>query len=293
MRTIPEDLLNHLLSGATTTCNCWKITRNDQTVKGFTDHDNNLTVDGTVYQAASGFIGTEALSRIGLSVDNMEIHSALSSGALEEKDLANGLYDNAEVEIYLVNWAAPEQYILIKTGNIGEVKRGSHSFMAEIRGLSHLLQQPEGRLYQQTCDAELGDNHCRVDLETASYTATATLDAILEQHTLITDDLGAYPTGWFRGGKLTWLTGENTNAVAEIKSHQNQPSGETAGVTRLTMWRKFSSTPLAGDQFRITAGCDKRFATCKSKFNNQLNFRGFPHIPGNDFIIRSPANDDN
>jgi uncharacterized phage protein (TIGR02218 family) len=43
--------------------------------------------------------------------------------------------------------------------------------------------------------------------------------------------------------------------------------------------------PLAnGDLFVVTAGCDKRFETCRSKFSNTVNFRGFPHLPGNDFV---------
>ena len=39
---------------------------------------------------------------------------------------------------------------------------------------------------------------------------------------------------------------------------------------------------VVGDQVRLVAGCDKTFATCKAKFANALNFRGFPHLPGND-----------
>jgi uncharacterized phage protein (TIGR02218 family) len=34
--------------------------------------------------------------------------------------------------------------------------------------------------------------------------------------------------------------------------------------------------------FSVLAGCDKAFSTCKKKFDNALNFRGFPHLPGND-----------
>lgn len=37
--------------------------------------------------------------------------------------------------------------------------------------------------------------------------------------------------------------------------------------------------------FIAQAGCDKRFTTCRNKFGNGVNFRGFPHLPGNDFII--------
>lgn len=288
MRNLPPALASHLSSGVTTTCTCWKLITSDGNIKGFTDHDNNLNFDDLTYEAATGFIGTEALSRIGLSVDNTEIHSALSSGTLEEKDLANGLYDNAEIEVYLVNWQDSSQRILLRSGNVGEVKRSSLSFMAEVRGLAHHLQQPQGRLYQQTCDAELGDTRCAVDLNVPAYSITALVLNVTTDQQIQTDALAPFPSGWFNGGKLEWLSGENTGAFAEIKSHQ-KISADLAG---LTLWRRYNLAPQPTDQFKITAGCDKSFSACKVKFFNQLNFRGFPHIPGNDFVIKSPNQDD-
>jgi uncharacterized phage protein (TIGR02218 family) len=44
-----------------------------------------------------------------------------------------------------------------------------------------------------------------------------------------------------------------------------------------------------GDGFFIQAGCDKQFVTCRSKFGNGVNFRGFPAIPGDDTIVRYPT----
>ena len=34
----------------------------------------------------------------------------------------------------------------------------------------------------------------------------------------------------------------------------------------------------------LTAGCDKQLATCRAKFANAASYRGFPHMPGNDFL---------
>jgi uncharacterized phage protein (TIGR02218 family) len=48
-------------------------------------------------------------------------------------------------------------------------------------------------------------------------------------------------------------------------------------------WLPLAAAPEAGDAFEITAGCDKTFETCKAKFDNHRNFRGFPHMPGADF----------
>ena len=45
---------------------------------------------------------------------------------------------------------------------------------------------------------------------------------------------------------------------------------------------------MSADAFTITAGCDKHFKTCKAKFDNSANFRGFPHVPGIDFALAVP-----
>ena len=48
--------------------------------------------------------------------------------------------------------------------------------------------------------------------------------------------------------------------------------------------------PLAeGDLVRLTAGCDKRFETCRFKFDNALNFQGFPDLPAEDWLMAVPA----
>jgi len=49
---------------------------------------------------------------------------------------------------------------------------------------------------------------------------------------------------------------------------------------------------VTSDTFTITAGCDKTFPTCKAKFANQINFRGFPHMPGNKFLMAFPSSGD-
>lgn len=288
MRSLPEDFEAHIKSGTTTLCNCWKLTRNDGTVKGFTDHDNNIEIEGTLYEAFTGFIGTQAISRIGLSVDNMEVHSALTSSSLLETDLANGLYDNAAVELYLVNWQNPEQKVLQRTGNVGEVKRGALTFMAEVRGLAHNLQQPQGRVFQQTCDADIGDGRCKLELNTPIYSATVTVTQLQTTHSFISDALSAYSSGWFNGGKIEWMTGANSGVILEVKSHIKQ--SETVAI--ISLWQSLGQGVSLGDQFKITAGCVKIFGTCKNKFSNQENFRGFPHIPGNDFLVKSPNQND-
>ena len=173
MKTFSTAFASHLASGATTLCWCWRLTRRDGLRMGFTDHDRDVVFDATTFEAAAGFTASEMKDAVGLGVDNHEVESALSSGRLSEADLAAGLYDDAQVEIFRVNWSSPAQRALMRTGSLGEVRRSGLSFAAEVRGLAHYLQQTSGRVYQYGCDADLGDRRCRIDLKAAAYRATA------------------------------------------------------------------------------------------------------------------------
>jgi uncharacterized phage protein (TIGR02218 family) len=274
----------HLDSGATTLAWCWRLARTDGMVLGFTDHDRDLEIDGTVYEAASGFTAGEIKESVGLSVDNLDVEGALQSSRLSEMDLSAGLYDGAEVEIYRVNWAEPGQRVLMRKGNLGEIRRGKLAFSAEVRGLAHKLNQPIGRSYHFACDAELGDERCGVDVDIPIYRASGAVTSVEARARFLATGLEAYEPGWFGAGVVRWLTGANAGLRMEVRSHAAR------GVeASLELWQGMSRAIAAGDTFEITAGCDKLFATCRSKFANGLNFRGFPHIPGNDFVLTYPV----
>ncbi len=283
MKQLPQGLQDHLNAGTTTLCWCWKLTRNDGTIQGFTDHDNDLTFNATTYKAATGFTASELNESIGLNINNMDIDGVLQSASLAEEDLSSGLYDNATIEIYRVNWSDTTQHILMRKGSIGEVKRSENSFTAEIRSLAHNLQQPKGRLYQYGCDATLGDTRCKIDLNLSAYKATGIVDTVINERTFTTTDLETHQTEHFTSGKLTWPSG----ASHEVKYHTALNS-----IITIELWHQPVTPILPGNTFEITAGCDKQFKTCQTKFNNALNFRGCPHMPGNDFTLSYPNKDD-
>jgi len=287
VRTLPAGLQAHLDSGATTLAWCWRVTRNDGVRFGFTDHDRDLAFDGTTFEAATGFTGTEIAGSLGLAVDNLDVHSVLKSDRLNEADLAAGLFDNAVVEIFRVNWQDTDQRVLMRYGNLGEVSRGQHSFTAEVRGLAHELQQPKGRLYQFGCDADLGDVRCQVDLDDPAFKGSGTIASVVSERVFTVSGLDGFDSDWFTRGLLTWTAGANAGRAMETKLHS-----KLAGVVTIELWQRMSEAVGAGDSFEITAGCDKQFATCRAKFDNVGNFRGFPHIPGNDFAVSYPNSDD-
>lgn len=279
MKTLPAGLAAHLQSGATTLAWCWRLTRRDGTSLGFTDHDRDLAFDGTTFEAAAGFTASEIRDGVGLSVANLEVESALSSSRLEEADILAGLYDDARVEIWRVNWQAPAQRVLMRAGSLGDVRRNGIAFTAEVRGLSHYLQQPSGRLYQFGCDADVGDHRCKVDLGALTLRGTGGIGAAISPRSFSASNIDAFAADWFTRGLVTFTTGANAGRAYEVKRHT-----AAAGIVSIELWQEPSSALQSGDAFTITAGCDKSLATCAAKFANNANFRGFPHMPGNDFI---------
>lgn len=283
MREIPSALQARLDSGVTTLCHCWRLTRRDGVVQGFTDHDDDLMIGGVTYRAGTGFTSSEATSRFDLSVDGAEIAGALSDDALLESDLAAGNYDAAGVETWLVDWSDVSLRVLTARSTLGEVKREGQAFSAELRGLADQLSQQSGRLFTARCGADLGDARCKVDLTVSALRGAGTVASIESVSTLVASGLDAFGEGWFTNGKLSWTSGANDGLSVEIKDHRI-----ASGHARLSLWQAMPEAIASSDSFTVTAGCDKRFATCRERFANAVNFRGFPHIPGNDFVIASP-----
>ena len=277
MRTIPDDLATHLAGDATTLCHAWRVTRRDGTVLGFTDHDRDLAFGGTGFLAASGFEASDWESAAGLSVAAGEVAGALSSEAIAEADVAAGKYDGARVEIFLVNWADTDQRMRLRIAEIGEVTRSEGLFRAELRGAAHKFDESRGRIYSRRCDATFGDARCGKNAASSDYRASGTVvTASVDRMTVL--GMEAFPAGFFRYGLLRFTTGANAGVRLDVESHRR-----TGGEVVIDFWLPMALAPAPGDAFQITAGCDKTFETCKQKFNNQRNFRGFPHMPGADF----------
>lgn len=277
MTDYSEEMLAHLAREVTTLCHCWRLVRRDGAVSGFTDHDRTLTIGATVFEPRSGFSASEARDTLGLAVDTVDIEGVLSSTGIAEEDVAAGLYDGARVETLLVNWRAPEQHAIIRIATIGRTTRSDGRFVAELESPMHGLDRPAGRFVRRDCDAELGDGRCGFDLGQPGFSADGTVVATEAPQVLIADGLAGHETGWFAGGALTWTGGANAGLAARVAEHRAE--GE---ATRLILRDPDRYPPAPGDTFTVAAGCDRRFSTCRAKFLNSENFRGFPHLPGND-----------
>ncbi len=277
-------LLDHLGQGATTVCRAWSVQRRDGIGYGFTDHDRDFGIDGVTFKASSGMTARVLQQTTGLSVDNSEAAGALSDAAIDEADLAAGRFDGAEVRAWLVNWADPAQRIEQFRGNFGEITRSAGAFRAELRGLTDRLNQPQGRVYQRTCAAVLGDARCGFDLATPGYRASGVISGFDPLGRMKFQGLAGFADRWFERGRLVVQTGAAVGLVGMIKSDR------LTGSDRLVdLWQAIAAPVVVGDAVQLEAGCDRAAQTCRGKFANFLNFQGFPHIPGEDWLSSYPV----
>jgi uncharacterized phage protein (TIGR02218 family) len=286
MKALAPGLQAHLDEGTTTLAWCWRIARSDGVTFGFTDHDRPLVFNGTTFEPESGFTASELRSSSDLSVDAQDAEGVLRSDRITETDILDGRWDNAEVEVWRVNWSDTGQRVLLRRGAIGQIRRGRLAFVAEVRSLAHVLGQTVGRTFQATCDALVGDVRCGVDLDGPSYRGNGTVTATIRDRAFVAAGLGGFSSAWFALGTLTWTSGLNAGRQAEVAGH-----GQEAGEVTVSQLEQPARPIAIGDTFVIRAGCDKRLETCRAKFANVANFRGFPHIPGQDAVIRYATRD--
>ena len=276
-----EAFAAHLGQGVTTVARAWAVTRTDGVRLGFTDHDRDLAFDGVTFRAATGMSARAISAGTGLSVDNSEALGALRDDAIREADIAAGRYDGATVVSWLVNWRTVSERRLIFRGTIGEIRRANGAFHAELRGLAEALNRPMGRVFQTSCGAVLGDAACGVDLTQPAFMAEAEVIDISGAGLTLT--ASGHAAGWFAGGWLTVLTGAAAGLAGAIRRDmQGDPRA-------IELWEPLRAALAPGDLVRLSAGCDKRIETCRDKFANLVNFRGFPDLPTDDWLTAVPA----
>jgi hypothetical protein len=347
VKSVSAALEAHLGEETTTLATCWRITRTDGVEFFFTDHDRDLDFEGNLYLASTGYSRTAIANDASLAVDNLDVEGVFDAAEITEQDLRAGLFDHAEVRVFLVNWTNLGQGALrMRRGWFGEVTLSEQGFFrTELRGMTQALSQRIGELYSPECRADLGDHRCRVPIappEIARDTAYGVGDIVrvvtlpagpdlyenrIYRCTTAGTTASAQPTydttpgvettdgtavfiaeeawtrsgevtvvidrssfevlidepratdGWFTSGVLTWLSGANAGRSSEVRDWVETPA-------RTTLFLPQPFTIEVGDRFEVYPGCDKRLATCTGKFANVLNFRGEPHLPGQDEFLR-------
>lgn len=283
MAELPAGFDAHLRSGLTTLCRAWEVIRKDGQVLGFTDHDLLLSFKGLTFAPNSGMSASTLAQATGLSVDNAEAVGALSDASITEADIAAGRYDGAEVICWMVNWQNPDERWLQFRGHIGEVRSGGGAFTAELRGLTDQLNRPQGRVFQKPCTAVLGDGACKFNTSATGFFFETQVHSVSEGRAFTWPELAGFAPDWFARGRLDVTSGAAAGLWSAIKTDT-----VTNGTRLVELWEPLRAEVQPGDTVRLTAGCDKRWTTCRDKFANLLNFQGFPDLPGEDWMLAVP-----
>lgn len=264
---------------------CWRIERRDGVVMGFTTHDRPLVIDGLTFKPANAFAASQIASAADMSVGDVELLGAFDAEDIAAADLLAGVYDHAAVTLFVVDWRDPGlPRSIVRRGWIGTVSAAGGTFRAELRGLAQAIQQPVIDSYSPECRVDLFSPQCSVSRAAHSASASVTaltdgsLGAVSDNRVFQASGL-ARPDGWADYGELVWTSGANATRRAEVR---RQAGG------RIELFEPMGRDIAVGDAFTIHAGCDKALATCRDKFANILNFRGEPHVPGQDAMLRYP-----
>ena len=279
-RSISTELKDHLAQEVTTVAFLWHIQRKDATSFYFTDHDADIDYGGNTYKAINSAAVSGMQQSSKLTADTFDFEMILNSADITANDLRAGRFDFADVWIYLINYADTSQGVVsIISGKLGEIEiKSDNRAKAEFRSLTQLVNQTIGRIIGPECDADLGDSRCGVTL--ATYTETGTLTGVTDNKTFA-DSGRSEANDYFNYGLLTWTSGLNNGLSKEVKDFVN-------ATGQFTLVGPMPFSVQVGDTYSVYAGCDKKKATCKDKFSNLVNFRGFPSVPGLDQALTYP-----
>ncbi len=263
----------------------WQITRTDGVVFRFTNHDMVIRRNEHDYTPMSSLNATAKQKIEGLKERNIDFRGVITSDLITYEDLLAGKFREARIDEALIDWRYPWAgtfaqftYWVVSTRFSGEV------WEAQVEGITHRLKISTGRVLGRTCDVKnFGDNRCKMD--STLFTWEGTVTAIdVPRKVFFTDepDIIAKANNYFKYGTCRFISGLNDNIKMEV--------GEfTGGSGRIKLWLKMPYNIEIGDTFRIVAGCNRLLKTCRDKFDNVINFQGFPFIPGTDSMLKTPG----
>lgn len=250
----------------------WRVFRRDGMALGFTSHDRDLVFGGIVHRAAPGMVPSAIRLTSDLSEENAGVEGALSHDAIRESDLSAGLFDQAAIEVGIVDWESLENSTLY-SGTLGRITDDRSGFSGELRSAKRLLDQDLVPRTSPTCRAAFCGRGC--GLSASRFTSRVSIDAIdldlnrVRVSGILVDD--------YLDGQIRFLGGPQTGIAFAIVG---------ADGDWLALDRPLSDGLVGGTPAELAQGCDHTLTTCSNRFNNAHNFRGEPFLPGNDLLAR-------
>lgn len=284
-RTLTADMTAHLATAAHTRCLMARLDLADGTTLAITDHDQDLSFDlgdGSVtYSASTGIIPSDIALSLGFTADDIEIAGPITETGLTTRTaIIGGRFDDAIVRVFQVNWSdltdgaigLLKGYIVLGQVMGGKFKLTAHSEITR-------FGQEVGRTITGYCDADFGDARCGF----TPGTLAATVSAVTDERVFAVTFAGTYANDYWNRGMATFLTG----ALAGTRPIEIYDFTGGTGTGAVALWTGLADAPTIGDTLTLTQGCDKTRAACLV-YDNVINFRGFPDVPGSDQVLRYP-----
>lgn len=254
--------------------------RADGVLMGFTDHDRPLAFNDPAHGAlalepSTGFTASAFAESVGLGNNDMDITGALSSEEITARDLANGVYDGAEVRYYWIDWDNTANFDLLSVSRVAEITRNQDSFSSTIEGLAAKASEPVGLRLTRECSLIFGGavaangQGCGLDLTAAEYSQVVEVSRVLSARSFAVTGL-TLTAGLCTFGVINWSSGANSGAASTVKSHTVRGS---EAIFELDL--EPGAAIVAGDELTAVAGCDKSKARCAS-FGNVARRLAFP-----------------
>jgi len=278
MKNISSGLLAAINRGEI--CTLFSIVAEDGSARYFTDHNAVIAVDGKTYIPSAGVTRIKMKATNNAEVSNQEVAATILD--MPDDELKSGKWDNAQIEVSLCSWrTVADGKLIIFKGTIGVIQWTDEGFRADIQNYLRDLGRNIGNVVTANCRHQLFSgtttagkiNGCGVDR--SGYITAGTVDYILTNRLKIKIATSGRPTGWASNGFIKFTSGNNIGLTAQVKIHD--VAGGTIGES-VEFYLPTIMTVAVGDTFELTAGCDHTLATCKAKFNNVVNFGGFPHL---------------
>ena len=280
MKTITAGLSTHLDGEVTTLASCWKVVRKDGQEFFFTDHDQDLVFEGDTYEAESSYDRTAVANGSDMGVDNMDVAGILDSDKLSEEDMRNGLFNRADVYVFIVNWAnLAHGALAVRRGWFGEVSiTDTGKFTTEIRGLAQALSHNFIEVYASECRADFCDARCKLLIENFEFEAE--VESATAKDTLVIVAGAAIPSQGIVPGTLRFVDGDNAGRTIEI-------IGYNSGTRTIDLFEAAHYTITPGTNLILAPGCDGSLTRCIA-YDNVVNRRAEDYVPGNDEMMQYP-----
>lgn len=278
MRTIGAGLAAKLASGDVCLAKCVRLTPRDGIIFNLTSLDEAIEVD--LGAGAESYAQGMRLSAIE-SGDGLDAASCELSGPIDDVITAaailGGRFDLASVRMFV---ATPEASGIgaIFGGYVAQADVRGDRYVFELRDHRDRLNQVVGRLITPYCDADFCDARCGLDL--ADFTTAATVNTVADAMRFNVTYTGSIADDLLNSGTILFTSGA-FDGIAPIEIFDWAVGGD------LQLFEPLPAIPEIGDTLDLRLGCAKTRAACMA-FDNILNFRGFPEVPGSDQALKYP-----